>query len=374
VESLGDKLRTARESKGYSYDQVSRDTNIAGRYIEALEQEDFSKFPGEPYLLGFMRNYGEYLGLDGSEILSLYRALKIQEQPVPVEQLLHSPSRAPRIIRNIFIVLLIIGAAGAGVYFFLTLPKDKVPAVVEIRTPKEYVMDSPALERRFYRGDSILIPLGENQYKMELTDLGEAITISTPGSTPNGTVQLDLSQSVQVDLNMDGFMDLRITLADFMKNESAAGALLRFDIENVPRIFGEDVPPVAAAEAGETGDPGAGTALNNALVIFNSASAYPFTLQAVFQGYCMYRWEILAERDRRDRNEQYFQRGDELGIQAQNGIRMWVSNAAAVKLQIIGGGRTAPLEIGGAGEVVVTDVRWIRDEDGRFRLVMVRLD
>jgi hypothetical protein len=88
----------------------------------------------------------------------------------------------------------------------------------------------------------------------------------------------------------------------------------------------------------------------------------------------MFRWEILAERDRRDRNEQYFQRSDELNIQAQNGIRMWVSNAAAVKIQVIGGGRTVPLEIGGVGEVVVADVRWVRDEDGRFRLILLRLE
>jgi cytoskeletal protein RodZ len=374
VESLGDKLRTARESKGYTYDQVSRDTNIAARYIEALEAEDFDKFPGEPYLLGFMRNYGEYLGLDSGEILSLYRTLKIQEQPVPVEQLLRSPSPAPRIIRNIIVALLITGAAGTGLYFFLRLPRDKAPAVLEVRAPAEYVMDGPVLERRFYQGDSVLVPLGVNQYKVELTDLGEAIALSAPGSAPDGVLRLDLSQSVEVDLNMDGLMDLRITLADFMKNEPAAGALLRFDIENAPVGFEETLPAVALTEAGETGSPAPGPNLTNASVIFNAANAYPFTLQAAFQGYCMFRWEILAERDRRDRNEQYFQRGDELNIQAQNGIRMWVSNAAAVKLQIIGGGRTAPLEIGGAGEVVVADIRWIRDEDGRFRLVLARLD
>jgi cytoskeletal protein RodZ len=374
VESLGDKLRTARESKGYTCDQVSRDTNIAARYIEALEAEDFDKFPGEPYLLGFMRNYGEYLGLDSGEILSLYRTLKIQEQPIPVEQLLRSPSPAPRIIRNILIVLLITGAVGAGAYFFLRLPRDKAPVVLEVRAPAEYVMDGPVLERRFYQGDSVLVPLGVNQYKVELTDLGEAVAINVPGGATDGTVRLDLSQSVEADLNMDGLMDLRITLADFMKNEPAAGALLRFDIENVPVSFGEPPSPAALTEAGETGSPAPGTVLNNTPVIFNAANAYPFTLQAAFQGYCMFRWEILAERDRRDRNEQYFQRGDELNVQAQNGIRMWVSNAAAVKLQIIGGGRTAPLEIGGAGEVVVADIRWIRDEDGRFRLVLARLD
>jgi hypothetical protein len=110
------------------------------------------------------------------------------------------------------------------------------------------------------------------------------------------------------------------------------------------------------------------------VVIFSSPSAYPFTLQSVFQGYCMFRWEILFERDRRDRNEQYFQRSDELNIQAQNGVRLWISNAQAAKLQVIGGGRTVPLDLGGAGEVVVADVRWVRDDENRYRLVVIRLE
>ena len=88
----------------------------------------------------------------------------------------------------------------------------------------------------------------------------------------------------------------------------------------------------------------------------------------------MFRWEILFERDRRDRNERYFQRSDELNIQAQNGIRIWASNAQAAKFQVIGGGRTVPVELGGAGEVVVTDIRWVRDEDNRYRLIIARLE
>ena len=84
MESLGNKLKTAREAKGLSYDTVSRDTNISSRYLEALEKEDFSGFPGEPYVLGFLRNYSEYLGLNPDELQSLYRSLKLQEQPIPV--------------------------------------------------------------------------------------------------------------------------------------------------------------------------------------------------------------------------------------------------------------------------------------------------
>ena len=94
----------------------------------------------------------------------------------------------------------------------------------------------------------------------------------------------------------------------------------------------------------------------------------------MFQSYCLFRYEILFERDRPGRNEQYYQRAQELSIQAQNGIRLGISNAQAVRLQVVGGGRTIPFEAGGPGEVVAADLRWVRDEDNRFRLVLIRLD
>ncbi|MDR1899604.1 MAG: helix-turn-helix domain-containing protein [Treponema sp.] len=367
MDSLGEKLRTAREAKGYSFEEVSRDTNIAARYLAALEAEDFSGFPGEPYIFGFLRNYGDYLGLDVQELLSLYRSLKIQEQPVPVEQLLKSPSPLPKIIAIVAAALVVLAAAAGAVYFFLHFP-GKSPPPEAGRASAEYVMSGDSLERRFYRGDSILVSVDAVQYKLELAGLGEAVTVATP----SGNVILDLSQEVDVDLNNDGITDLRITAADFVKNDAAQGVLLRLETNSFPAVMETAVPPVSGAVQGaaETGAAG----LGSAVVIFSSPSAYPFTLQSVFQGYCMFRWEILFERDRRDRNEQYFQRADELNIQAQNGVRIWVSNAQAAKLQIIGGGRTVPVELGGAGEVVVADIRWVRDDENRYRLVLLRLE
>jgi cytoskeletal protein RodZ len=366
VESLGEKLKAAREARGLNFDQVSRETNIAGRYLEALETENFSAFPGEPYVTGFLRNYGEYLGLEAPELLSLYRALKIQVQPVPVEQLLRSPSPLPRIGITAALVVAVLALAGGGIYFFLSRPRNTAASALAVRPVSEFVMNTDTLERHLYKGDSILIPLEATQYKLELSNLGEAITITTPV----GDVILDLSQKVTVDLNNDGMAELQITAADFVKNDSAAGARLYFELNN-DRVF--ELAPALAEGSAVMAEAGA-AAFAGATTIFSSPRPYPFTLQAVFQGYCMFRWEILFERDRRDRNEQYYQRSDELNIPAQNGIRLWASNAQAVKLQVIGGGRTVPVELGGAGEVVVADLRWIGDGENRFRLVLVRLE
>jgi cytoskeletal protein RodZ len=357
VESLGDILKTTREGKGLSLDDAGKDTKISIRYLEALEKEDFSGFPGEAYITGFIRNYGAYLDLDVQELLSLYYALKIQEQPIPEQLLKKTPQILPKIIIGILLGIIIAGAGGRVVFYFLNRPKVSRVTGPIIRDPTAYVMDGDSFERRFYRGDSILVPAGTDQFKLELLSIGEEVTIHTP----NGPVTVNLSQEANVELGKDA-PGLRVSAMDYTRNNADMGVLLRLELDNIP-AQPENVPGIAGV-TGQTAS----------TMIFVSPNPYPFTLQSSFQNYCMFRWEILMERDRRDRTERYFQRGEESSIQAQNGIRLWVSNAQAVKFQVIGGGKTVPVEIGGPGEVVVADIRWVRDDENRYRLVVLRLE
>ncbi len=367
MESLGEKLRIAREKKGYTYDQVGRDTNIARRYLEALEAENFSQFPGEPYLLGFLRNYGDYLGLDSQELIALYRSIKIQEQPVPVEQLLKDPRRFP--VAPVVGAAVLVAVLVAGAVLFLNRGSPGASSDEAVpRSPVAHVLESGALDKRFYVGDSALVKFGADSFKLELSSLAESAVISAPG----GDLVLELGQEVSVDLNGDGSSELSIFVADMFKNNPSKGVALRMELKADAPGSGEtaalaELPaaaPSAAISAGPSG------AVPNAPVLLSSPNPYPFTLQATFKGFCMFRWES----DRKERDERYFHKAEVLNVQAQNGIRLWVSNASAVKLQVIGGGRTVDLEIGGPGEVVVTDLKWVKDDDGRFKLTTVRLD
>jgi cytoskeletal protein RodZ len=359
MESPGEKLKTARNEKKLSIDQVSHDTNITTRYIQALEDENYGVFPGEPYVIGFLKNYSSYLELDVQKILSLYKAFRIQEQPVPVEQLLKHQPKLPKFILPVIFIIVLLGAGGWGIYqFILNWQNRPVQNKEPERSPVVYTMEGNFAERRLFKNDSILVQIDNEIYKLELFNLSEAVTIRTPG----GSVILDLSQEANVDLNNDGIPELRITVADFAKNNADMGALMYFYLMDTNAVY--------SASAGNQNIP----ASVSTTIIPAVPSAYPFTLQSVFQGYCMFRWEILNERDRRDKNEKYFQRSDELNIQAQNGIRIWSSNAQAAKFQIIGGGRTIPLEIGVSGEVVVADIRWVRDDNNQYRLLFIRLE
>jgi len=360
LDSLGSKLKTAREEKGYTLEYVSRETNIAIRYLDALEKEEFSVFPGEPYLLGFLKNYSTYLDLNSGELLSLYRSFKLQEQPVPVDELLKSPSKVPAILGRIAVAIGVLALAGGAAWFFLTQynnrPVDETPPV---RAPVQYTMNNDSMERRFYRGDTILVPVGGNTYRLELSGIGDTVTLTTPA----GPVRLDLSQEATVDLTNDGSSKLLISVADFERNNTGAGAHIRFDLQIVSVIQTQEIPEEELPPLTQ------GT-----VVLMTSPNAFPFTLQAAFQGYCLFRYEVLFERDNQGRIEQYYQNSDQISVYAQNGVRLGMSNAHAVRLQVIGGGRTIPLDAGGPGEVVVGDLRWLRDDENRFRLVFARLE
>ncbi|GBU28751.1 hypothetical protein R84B8_02313 [Treponema sp. R8-4-B8] len=364
MESLGEKLKTTREEKGLTLDQISRETNISIRYLEALETENFAIFPGEPYVIGFIKNYGSYLELDNQKLISLYRALRIQEQPIPVEQLLKSPPKLPRFIIPMVIILAVLGAGGWLVRsIILNKQNNPVQRKPAGQTSAEYIMEGNSMKRRLYKNDSVLISVDNETYKLELYNMGEAVTIRTPA----GQEILDLSQEVTIDLNNDGIPELRVTLIDFAKNKADMGALLDFYLMDAAAYTGSE--PEQHSPRTENTVTAASTTIFPA-----SVSAYPFTLQIGFQGYCMFRWEILNERDRRGSTQRYFQRSEVLDIQAQNGIRIWASNAQVAKLQVIGGGRVVPVEVGSAGEVVVAEIRWVRDDENRYRLVLMRLE
>ena len=87
MESIGEKLRQARESRKISIKDVVKETNISAVYLQALEEEKFDKFPSETYLIGFLRTYAEFLKLDVDAIVQAYKGYKIGESATPLEEL-----------------------------------------------------------------------------------------------------------------------------------------------------------------------------------------------------------------------------------------------------------------------------------------------
>jgi cytoskeleton protein RodZ len=68
LESVGVRLRRAREVAGLSLADVAARTKIAERHLSSIEQDHFSDLASRTYAVGFARAYARTVGLDESEI------------------------------------------------------------------------------------------------------------------------------------------------------------------------------------------------------------------------------------------------------------------------------------------------------------------
>ncbi|HEV2301570.1 MAG TPA: helix-turn-helix domain-containing protein, partial [Stellaceae bacterium] len=72
--SAGHALRRRREELGLSLDEIGAALRIKPAYLAALEEGRPDRLPGSAYAVGFLKSYGEHLGLDGTEVVRRFKA------------------------------------------------------------------------------------------------------------------------------------------------------------------------------------------------------------------------------------------------------------------------------------------------------------
>ena len=71
---LGTTLRQERERQKLSVNDIEQGTSIRAFYIEAIENGEYDKLPGEVYTRGFIKNYANFLGLEGDAFARQFTA------------------------------------------------------------------------------------------------------------------------------------------------------------------------------------------------------------------------------------------------------------------------------------------------------------
>lgn len=69
----GELLEQTRQQRGLSLRDVENATKIRTRYLEGLEQENYSLLPDQVYVQGFLKTYANFLGLDGEALAQDFR-------------------------------------------------------------------------------------------------------------------------------------------------------------------------------------------------------------------------------------------------------------------------------------------------------------
>jgi cytoskeleton protein RodZ len=75
-ESVGARLRSAREAHGLSLDDIAARTRVPTRHLKAIEEDAFDQLPAAPYSVGFAKAFADAVGLNREEIGREFRAEK----------------------------------------------------------------------------------------------------------------------------------------------------------------------------------------------------------------------------------------------------------------------------------------------------------
>ena len=107
---IGNSLREARIRRGIDFPQAETATKIRGKYLRALEDEQFGVLPAQTYIKGFLRTYAEYLGLDGQLYVDEYNSRFVSgaddHEPRSRRSTARPPRRNRRIETNVVLVAL----------------------------------------------------------------------------------------------------------------------------------------------------------------------------------------------------------------------------------------------------------------------------
>ncbi len=83
--SLGARLRQAREARGVSLRELSDQTRIARRYLEAIEADDYKELPGGIFNRSFIKAYARAVGFNETEAVSTYTEMARAHGETPDE-------------------------------------------------------------------------------------------------------------------------------------------------------------------------------------------------------------------------------------------------------------------------------------------------
>ena len=119
---IGNSLREARLRQGLDFPEIEQRTKIRGKYLRALEEEQFDLLPGQTYVKGFLRSYAEYLGLDGQLYVDEFNSRYVtgeEEPPIRPRRAEPSFGRRGRTGESRGIMLALAGIA-AVIFAFYT--------------------------------------------------------------------------------------------------------------------------------------------------------------------------------------------------------------------------------------------------------------
>ena len=121
-------MRLARETRGIALRDISEQTRISMRYLEAIEADDYRRLPGGIFNRSFVRAYAKFIGYDEDQAIDEYaRTLRERGEPdeesstKPYKSLVYTEqNRSPAMTLLLALVILAVLSlcVWAGLHFY----------------------------------------------------------------------------------------------------------------------------------------------------------------------------------------------------------------------------------------------------------------
>jgi len=153
--SLGEQLRRARESRGVTLREVSEQTRITMRHLEAIEADDIKALPGGIFNKSFVKSYARYVKFPEARAVELYEHA-LRERGLHTEEVATSPqrsriymgesSRSPLMTYglSVLIVGLLALVVYAGLHYYRRGEAERAGAPAQTPTPGGAQQQQPA--------------------------------------------------------------------------------------------------------------------------------------------------------------------------------------------------------------------------------------
>jgi cytoskeleton protein RodZ len=154
-EDFGSYLKHERELRGVPLDEIAQSTKISIRFLRALEESRFEDLPGEVFVKGFIRSYGQAIGSNVDELLAAYDESGSKAQAPETSQMAASPSREEQSERGSgfpmkavlgFVAALLVIAAGIYWVTFEKGEKTRPSQPAPLTTPSTIDNSLPEIE------------------------------------------------------------------------------------------------------------------------------------------------------------------------------------------------------------------------------------
>jgi cytoskeletal protein RodZ len=236
---LGDLLKTEREKKGLSINQIAGITRLRKHFIEALENEEWEKLPAKVFVKGFIRSYALSVDLDVNEALRVFEIYGPQEEEADFSKTLITAEKKKSKIIYLIILLL----ALAGIIFYFIMGWDwNISNVVEPEVTPIHVGNRPGNTETAGTSETPGPVIEDYPAKNEVNQNSE----TTETDLSELPLEEDTGESSQTEINSEDIKEV-IQEKDAVENETSVIQIYPSDL-----ITGEE----AARKDLETDDSG----------------------------------------------------------------------------------------------------------------------